>query len=191
MKPRIAMIIALVLITPGLLFTAACSKKTVKSDPYIDQYKEPVKTADQQESGAGSLSTGAGTVSEDTLSESARAKQFSEASEKFENRDIHFEFDSSFLTSEAQAILTDKARFLQKYPDVMVIIEGHCDSRGTNEYNLALGDRRAQSAKAYLINLGIAASRMTTVSYGEEKPLDPRETEEAWAKNRRAHFVLR
>jgi peptidoglycan-associated lipoprotein len=71
-----------------------------------------------------------------------------------------------------------------------VTIEGHCDERGTNEYNLALGDRRAESAKSFLIDLGIDSSRLTTISYGEERPVDPRNMEEAWAKNRRDHFVV-
>ena len=76
------------------------------------------------------------------------------------------------------------------HPGVTVTIEGHCDERGTNEYNLALGDRRAESAKRFLTDLGISATRLTTVSYGEERPVDPRHNEEAWAKNRRAHFVI-
>ena len=75
-------------------------------------------------------------------------------------------------------------------PDVTVIIEGHCDERGTNEYNMALGDRRAESAKSFLVDFGIALERLATVSYGEERPFDPRHNKEAWAKNRRAHFVI-
>ena len=71
-----------------------------------------------------------------------------------------------------------------------LVIEGHCDERGTNEYNMALGDRRARSARDFLVNLGVDASRISTVSYGEEKPADPGKTEEAWAKNRRAQFVF-
>jgi peptidoglycan-associated lipoprotein len=72
-----------------------------------------------------------------------------------------------------------------------VVIEGHCDERGTNEYNLALGDRRAFSAKSFLVDLGIADSRLTTISYGEEQPIDSRSTEDAWTQNRRAHFVIK
>jgi len=73
---------------------------------------------------------------------------------------------------------------------VSVIIEGHCDERGTSEYNMALGDRRARRAKTYLVDMGIVAERLATISYGEEKPLDPRNNEEAWAKNRRGHFDI-
>ncbi len=76
------------------------------------------------------------------------------------------------------------------HPDITVIIEGHCDERGTNEYNMALGNRRAESVKSFVVDLGIAPERLTTVSYGEERPLDPRHNEEALAKNRRTHFVI-
>ena len=83
-----------------------------------------------------------------------------------------------------------KSDWLQENPDVYFTIEGHCDERGTAEYNLALGDRRAQSTKNFLVDLGIDATRISTVSYGEERPVDPRSNEEAWAKNRRAQFML-
>ena len=108
----------------------------------------------------------------------------------FENDDIHFEFDSLRLNPEAQVILRKKAQWLRANPTVTVSIEGHCDNRGTNEYNLALGDRRAHSAKTFLIDLGIAESRLQSISFGEERPLDPGENEDAWARNRRAHFVI-
>ena len=108
----------------------------------------------------------------------------------FENEDIYFEFDSIRLTPEAQEILTEKAKWLRANSQATVTIEGHCDNRGTNEYNLALGEGRAQSAKTFLMDLGIDISRLNTISYGEERPLDPEQTERAWAKNRRAHFAL-
>jgi len=104
--------------------------------------------------------------------------------------DIHFEFDKSSLNAEAQGILKSSAAWLKNNPSVIIEIEGHCDERGTIEYNLALGDRRARSAKDFLVNLGISSSRMTTISYGEEMPLDPSHNEGAWAKNRRAHFTI-
>jgi len=108
----------------------------------------------------------------------------------FVNEDIYFGFDRYNLLPAAQAVLKKKAAWLRNNPDVSVSIEGHCDERGTNEYNIALGDRRAESAKAFLIDLGISGSRLQTVSYGEERPVDPGHNEEAWAKNRRAHFVI-
>lgn len=82
------------------------------------------------------------------------------------------------------------ASYLQKYPKLRVIIEGHCDERGTNEYNFALGQKRADSAKQYLITLGIISSRIDIISYGEEKPLCTEQNESCWQKNRRAHFVF-
>ncbi|MCU0560094.1 MAG: peptidoglycan-associated lipoprotein Pal [Desulfobacterales bacterium] len=108
----------------------------------------------------------------------------------FENEDIFFGYDSSAITAEAQEVLRRKAAFLKANPAIRITIEGHCDERGTNEYNLALGEARAKSAKAFLVDLGISANRIATISYGEERPLVEGRTEEAFAKNRRAHFVI-
>lgn len=105
-------------------------------------------------------------------------------------KDIHFEFDKYDIRPGDVAILKQNAEILKKYPKVKIQIEGHCDERGTNEYNLALGERRANSTKNYLISLGIPPERISTISYGEEKPLDPGHHEEAWAKNRRAHTII-
>lgn len=103
---------------------------------------------------------------------------------------VFFELDSSDLTPEGQKALDDNAGLMKRYPNWTVTIEGHCDERGTAEYNLALGERRATSARAYLVSLGIPADRLKTVSYGKEFPFDPGHDENAWAKNRRAHFVI-
>lgn len=105
-------------------------------------------------------------------------------------KDIHFDFDRYDIRPADAAILKENAEILKKYPKVKIQIEGHCDERGTNEYNLALGERRANSTKNYLISLGISPERISTISYGEEKPLDPGHNEEAWTKNRRAHTVI-
>lgn len=99
---------------------------------------------------------------------------------------VHFDFDSSAIDEEAQQTLRQVASFIQQNPVNKIIIEGHCDERGTREYNLALGDRRAVSVKKYLVGLGVAPSKMTTISYGKERPANPAHTEEAWAENRRA-----
>jgi peptidoglycan-associated lipoprotein len=104
--------------------------------------------------------------------------------------DIHYEFDRSTLTTEAQETLKKNADWLRTNSTVAVEVEGHCDERGTIEYNLALGDRRAKSARDYLVNLGIASARMRTISYGKEMPIDPAHTESAWARNRRGHFTI-
>ncbi|MCA9751835.1 MAG: peptidoglycan-associated lipoprotein Pal [Gemmatimonadetes bacterium] len=101
---------------------------------------------------------------------------------------IHFEFNKYRITSEAKPKLEAIGALLKDHPDWKVLVEGHCDERGTNEYNLALGEQRAQSTKRYLVSLGVRESRFQTVSYGEERPIDPRSNEQAWAKNRRAEF---
>jgi peptidoglycan-associated lipoprotein len=108
----------------------------------------------------------------------------------FEEEMIFFEFDRYDLSPQARAILEKKAAWLRSHPEYRLRIEGHCDERGTNEYNLALGDRRANAAKNYLVSLGVEPERISTISYGEERPLDPRHTEDAYSKNRRAEFKL-
>ena len=105
-------------------------------------------------------------------------------------RAAFFEYDSAELTAEARAALDANAATLKKYRTWAVTIEGHCDERGTAEYNLALGERRAAAAQAYLVSLGVAVDRLKTVSYGKEFPFDPGHDEAAYAKNRRAQFVI-
>ncbi len=111
--------------------------------------------------------------------------------EIFVNQDIHFEYDRYDLTPEAKQILNQKAAYLKAHPEIKVIIEGHCDERGSNAYNMALGEKRAKAAAAYLEAMGIDPNRLETVSYGEERPLVLGHTEEAYAANRRAHFVIK
>ncbi len=103
--------------------------------------------------------------------------------------DIHFDFDQSFIREDARPTLRDVADYLKANPAASILIEGHCDERGTAEYNIALGERRAESTRSYLVSLGVKPGALSTVSFGEEKPLDPGHDETAWAKNRRAHFV--
>ena len=103
---------------------------------------------------------------------------------------VFFALDVSEIDAAGQQALQENADVLKKYPSWQVTIEGHCDERGTAEYNLALGERRAAAARAYLLSLGIAPDRIKTVSYGKEFPFDPGHDESAWAKNRRAHFVV-
>ncbi len=104
--------------------------------------------------------------------------------------DIHFDFDKSVVREDARPILEKVGTFLLENGGANVLIEGHCDERGTSEYNLALGERRAQAAKNYLSTLGVKGDRVKTISYGEEKPLDSGHNDDAWAKNRRGHFVV-
>ena len=105
--------------------------------------------------------------------------------------DVNFQFDSASLDRGAQDTLRNNQSWLTSNESEKVVIEGHCDERGTAEYNLALGERRAQSVQNYLISLGVSSKQLSTVSYGEELPLDSSNSEQAWSANRRAHFALR
>jgi peptidoglycan-associated lipoprotein len=106
-------------------------------------------------------------------------------------KDIHFEYDKYNLTDEAADAMARNAEYLMNHTDINVLIEGHCDERGTEEYNLALGEKRAIAARDFLVRFGIQRSRISIISYGEERPLDPAGDELAWSKNRRAHFEVK
>lgn len=113
-----------------------------------------------------------------------------EVFESTEFQDVYFDYDKYDIRPSDVETIQRMASLLMKHPKVKIQIEGHCDERGTQEYNLALGERRANSVKQYLISLGIADDRISTISYGEERPVDPGHDEEAYRKNRRAHFII-
>lgn len=191
MRKKLWIVLALAFIIPGLLFTASCAKKAVKEDTMAAQQAEDEAAMSAREAAEKARQEELArqqAIEEERLSEKARLEQ--EARDMFVNEDIYFEFDSSTLTPEAQLVLKKKAEWLQNNPEATSTIEGHCDERGTSEYNLALGDRRATSAKNFLVDLGISASRLTTISYGEERPVALGQNEEAWAQNRRCHFII-
>ena len=176
----------------------SCSKKTVQGDggvtkpPSAEDEAAARKRAQIKESPEPGLK-------EKTLSEEEarrmreEEKRIREASEKarFESEDIYFEFDQYILSDSAKQVLDKKAKWLKDYSSAKAQVEGHCDERGSAEYNLALGQKRADAVMQYLVSLGITANRLSTISYGKENPIDPGHTEEAWAKNRRAHLVLK
>jgi peptidoglycan-associated lipoprotein len=122
------------------------------------------------------------------LSDISRATEYAE--DKGLLRDAFFDFDSAAIRPDAQQNLSTSAQFLKSHPEFKVLIEGHCDERGTEQYNFALGERRAWAAKEYLASLGYDSNRMRTISYGKDRPFDPGHNEIAWQKNRRAHLVL-
>jgi peptidoglycan-associated lipoprotein len=124
------------------------------------------------------------------INSESQKQEFLQRAKQFENEDIFFDFDAYTLTDPAKKILDAKAEFIKRYPRVKVTIEGNCDERGTSEYNLALGERRAQSALQYLVNSGASQQQLGTVSYGKERPIDTGHDESSWARNRRDHFVL-
>jgi peptidoglycan-associated lipoprotein len=105
-------------------------------------------------------------------------------------KDAFFDYDKADIRADAQTNLSQTAQFLRAYPQVKVVIEGHCDERGSTEYNLALGDRRAAATKQFLTSLGISADRMETVSYGKERPFCTASTEDCWQQNRRGHIIM-
>lgn len=167
----------------GLLMVGCPKKTTVKEEPSVKK-EEPAKVEAER----------AKQAEKEKFDKSMVAKQTPGiAGEVFESsmlKDIHFDFDKYDIRPGDASILKENAALLNKYPNVKVQLEGHCDERGTAEYNLALGERRANNAKNYLVSLGISSARISTISYGKEKPLDPSHNEAAWSKNRRAHTVI-
>jgi peptidoglycan-associated lipoprotein len=124
------------------------------------------------------------------LAELEKAKALQRAAEAA-LKDIHFDYDKSEIKSEDKATLQGIADFLRAYPQVNLLVEGHCDERGTVEYNIALGERRAASAVGYLVGLGTTRARLSTISYGKERPLCSEANEACWGRNRRAHFGMK
>ena len=199
MKHKIMMFPALVMVIALLMLGASCQKQKIASQPTTTTAEEEAQRKAEEEARQRELekqkaieeeTLEAESVKEAGLSEEMEAERRMTERAVFENEDIQFEFDSIRLSSEAQEILRKKAQWLRANPKATVTIEGHCDNRGTNEYNLALGDRRAHSARVFLIDLGIVEERLQTISFGEERPIDAAETEEKKKKNRRAHFVI-
>ncbi len=192
----------------GLIATGCPKKTVVKEEPSVSKAEAPAEKeraarleAERKEREAARIRE------EEARKEQERKEQAKKELEKslvakktpgiegevFESsllKDIHFDFDKYDIRPQDADILKENAALLMKYPKVKIQIEGHCDERGTTEYNLALGERRANNAKKYLISLGIPNDRISTISYGKERPLDPGHTEEAWAKNRRDHFII-
>ena len=184
MRKKLWIHLALLLIIPGLLFTASCAKKAVKSDTSVSAVEEQQQVEEAAQAKEQQTEAEAQMAAETAQRDAMMQKNM------FESENIYFEFDSAALSPVAQGVLSGKADYLSDNPGFQVIIEGHCDERGTPEYNLALGDRRAESAKSFLVNLGIDLARFTTVSYGEESPVDTGHDEEAWSQNRRAKFLI-
>lgn len=189
-------IVAMLLVIPAMLFSVSCAKKTVVAEPMTDTAAD--EAARQAELEKQKAMEREKQLEEERLAAEQAEKLKAEAlahdammlKNRFLNENIYFAFDTAVLDMQAQELLKEKATWMRNNPTAKVVIEGNCDERGTNAYNLALGERRAESAKAFLVNLGIPAARIATISYGEEKPADPAHNEEAWAKNRRDVFVL-
>jgi len=172
----------LVIVLSLVFFISGCAKKGVEQVEEIAPPETGATTeAPSMEIEMPETEEGVGVAAGPTIEEEIA---------NFQDRDIYFDFDKFNLTPDARKVLAEKASFLNAHPEIKIKIEGHCDERGTREYNLALGERRAKSAQDYLVFLGINPTRVSTISYGEERPVDPGHNEEAWTKNRRAHFVV-
>ncbi len=161
------------------LLASGCAKPVQESEEVYDSVEEI--SAIDRDYGIGSDDSA---ITEDEISDSA----YADKQAKVELKRIHFAFDQFDLNTEARQTLQNNALYMEQNPGVSIILEGHCDERGSDEYNLALGERRARAAAEYMVNLGIDRNRIRTISYGEEKPLDPACNETAWALNRRAEF---
>ena len=171
--------LAVLLVSLLLVLSVSCQKKTVavenQSNSTAQQGGYETSTADTSD------------ATEKTLDPSAAIGD----SDIVLQEDIFFEFDKATLTPGARETLAKNGQWLRTNSDVAIIIEGHCDERGTNGYNLALGERRAESVNIFLADLGVDQSRLATISYGEERPMDRGHGEAVWASNRRAHFLIR
>lgn len=190
MKNKFGRTFSILLIFALMTIAGACSKKSVPAQPgfsgggpgAVDQY--------------GAAGPGSGVGLDDPrwrelgINSEAEKREFLDKAQAFENQDVYFDYDSYSLTPPAMKILEEKTAFLKRFPRVKVTIEGHCDERGTTEYNMALGERRANAATQFIANSGLQGAKLTTISYGKERPIATGHDEASWAKNRRAHFVL-
>ncbi len=190
MTGRFCRVLGVMLVVLTLSLVMGCSKKKV---PAADGMGAGSMTSSDMGAMGGPSGGGFGDEArwkELGLNTEAERREFQERARGFENEDVYFDYDSYVLSAPAKKVLDEKVAFLKKYPRVKVTVEGHCDERGTNEYNLALGERRANAAMQYLKNAGLTHASLSSVSYGEERPIATGHDEASWAKNRRAHFVI-
>lgn len=188
MKKVFVLVLVLVLVLAFGFILISCAQKRVV---------QPQQPVTPQETKAKAEAKPEQKIPEEKITEQQLAKietkevetsKYTEEKGMFE--DIHFDFDKYDIRPDAKPILQSVSDWLIKNKSSRLLIEGHCDERGTNEYNLALGDRRAKAARDYLVAVGVVSSRIDIISYGEEKPLCTEKTEECWQKNRRAHFIV-
>jgi len=178
-------LIAIVVLAAGtFVFGAGCKKKPPTT---TEETRPPVEAPPSAATPVAPPTTPAPSrdVQQEVLSQ-----DLAELNRKGYLQDTFFDYDQADLRDDARTALAANAEWLKKFPSVQVLVEGHCDERGTNEYNLALGDRRANAAKEYLASLGVDSSRVRTVSYGEERQFCNESAESCWQQNRRGHFVI-
>jgi len=168
----------------GLLVTAGCCTKKPAPTPAPEVTVEPTPAPIPVPTEAPIVAPVAEPVPESLPADLA------ELNKKGYLKDVFFDYDQYDVKADQRDAMAGNAEWLKKWPTVKIQIEGHCDERGSNKYNMALGDKRANAARDYLVSLGIDAARVTTISYGEERPFVEGQTEDAWSQNRRAHFVV-
>jgi peptidoglycan-associated lipoprotein len=185
MKRHSTLLVALAFVAAAILPLAqGCKKKppttTAEARPPVEQPAPPETRVSPPAAGA----------PREPIDSDVLAPDVSDLNKKGYLKDAFFDYDQSDLRDDARSALSANAEWLKRYPSIQILIEGHCDERGTSAYNLALGDRRANAARDYLDSLGVAASRVRTVSYGKERPFCSESTEDCWQQNRRGHFVI-
>ncbi|MCX5800604.1 MAG: peptidoglycan-associated lipoprotein Pal [Candidatus Eisenbacteria bacterium] len=175
--------VALIVAALALLLSLGCAKKKITPTGELSSAPAPTRAPAEEVTQPEVTAQEAQARVEEEL-----AAELVAAASKL--RDVFFAFDDYSLSEEARGVLASDGKVIAQTPKLRIAIEGHCDERGTIEYNLALGEKRAMSAKNYLVNYGIDPSRISTVSYGKERPFDSGHDEGAWAKNRRAHVIV-
>ncbi len=177
-----------------LIAVIGCQKKYTKPSETAVAPEKPVKEEAIKPGKAGE----AGEVEEEIVKEEVMPREektvesaiLSEEEAKSVFKDVLFDYDKYDIRPDAREVLNSIAAFLNNKREVNIVIEGHCDERGTNEYNLALGENRAKASREYLVSLGVSPDRMIVITFGEEKPVCTEQSEACWQKNRRAHFVI-
>jgi peptidoglycan-associated lipoprotein len=195
-KKMMTGMIALAFICSSFLLMTSCAKKQIQVSEPVQPATQEVKAEGDEAKAAEEAKSASEQEARDEAERQARlrelkmAQKLADAIRNFEAENIYFAFDRSDLTDESKSALREKGNWLRANGDYSVNISGNCDERGTAEYNLALGERRAHAAKKFLMGLGISENRLATISYGEERPVDPGRNDEAWAKNRNDQFTL-
>ena len=186
--------IFVLVVSLSFIFVSGCAKKQVVKEEVLTKEEQATKSAEAvtraNEEALREKALKEEALREKALKEEALRERDILLKDAVAFKDIYFDFDKYDLKPQMRKILEQHAGWLIQHPEFEVVVEGHCDERGTREYNLALGERRAESTRNYLVTLGVTKGKLTTISYGEELPLDPSHTEKAWTKNRRAHFVV-
>ena len=187
MRKHVGPFVVLVLFLSAMFLMTSCApKKVTKAEPVIQPEPEAQEVVPDTSKEDAELA--ARLLEESRLREEAAKQKI--VKEDFKEENIYFAFDSSDLSDQARLILNNNAKYLRKHSSLTATVEGHCDDRGSEEYNIALGKRRAESVKKFLMDLGISTDRLVTISYGENKPIAAGQDETSWAKNRRAQVVV-